>query len=282
MSAAKPELVQRQRAFDGWVEFYKHPSESTRTEMRFSLYRPPAAERGPVPVLYYLAGLTCTEETFMAKAGAQRWAAEQGLMLVAPDTSPRNAGVEGETGDWELGVGAGFYLDATQPRWATHYRMERYVTDELPQILRAHFPVRADREAIFGHSMGGHGALVLALRHPGRYRSVSAFAPICAPSQVPWGHKAFSAYLGDDRAAWAAHDAVELVQRATVKTPLFVDQGLSDKFLDVQLKPELLERACTQAHHPLTLRRHADYDHSYYFISTFMRDHIEYHARALV
>ena len=282
MSGGAPELLQRQRAFDGWVEFYRHPSTSTATEMRFSVYRPPQAEAGRVPVLYYLAGLTCNEETFMAKAGAQRWAAELGLMLVAPDTSPRGEGVAtAAAGDWELGLGAGFYLDATQPPWARHYRMESYVVVELPALISAHFPVRPDRQSIFGHSMGGHGALVLALRHPGRYRSVSALAPICAPSQVPWGQKAFTAYLGSDRAAWADHDATELVARAGATLPLLIDQGLADKFLDVQLRPELLEAACVATRHPLELRRHPGYDHSYYFISTVVRDHLAHHARAL-
>ncbi len=274
-------LVHKQRAFDGHVELYRHPSSSTGTEMRFAVYRPPQAEKQAVPTLYYLAGLSCREETFMAKAGALPFAAEHGILLVAPDTSPRGAGIDGEEGDWELGSGAGFYLDATRPPWAANYRMERYVTDELPALLRAHFPVRADRESIFGHSMGGHGALTLALRHPGRYRSVSAFAPICAASQVPWGHKAFAAYLGPERSAWAEHDACELVRRSTEKLPLLVDQGTSDKFLDVQLKPELLEAACVDAHHPLELRRRTGYDHSYHFVATFMGEHVAYHARAL-
>ncbi len=275
------ELISKQKAFDGYVELYRHSSTSTKTPMRFSVFRPPQAERDSVPILYYLAGLTCTEETFMAKGGALAAAAELGLFLVAPDTSPRGAGVDGEEGDWELGAGAGFYLDATEAKWAANYRMASYVRDELPALLRSHFPVRGDREGIFGHSMGGHGALVLALQQPGRYRSVSAFAPICAASQVPWGHKAFGAYLGPDRDKWAAHDASELVRRATVRTPLLVDQGLRDKFLDVQLKPELLEAACRESNYPLTLRRHAEYDHSYFFVSTFMRDHLEHHSRRL-
>jgi S-formylglutathione hydrolase len=205
------ELTQRTRAFDGWVEFYRHDSSSCHTPMRFAVYRPPQAEGGRVPVLYYLAGLSCTEETFMAKAGAQRWAAEHGLMLVAPDTSPRGAGVEGEEADWDLGVGAGFYINATESKWSHFYNMEDYVARELPSLLRERFPILPDRESIFGHSMGGHGALILALRQPGRYRSVSAFAPICAPSQVPWGEKAFAAYLGPDRVRWRAYDASALV-----------------------------------------------------------------------
>jgi S-formylglutathione hydrolase len=275
------EQLERHRAFDGWNERYRHQSESTGTPMCFSLYRPPQAASARVPVLYFLAGLTCTDETFLAKAGAQRWAAEAGLMLVAPDTSPRGAGIAGEDADWEVGVGAGFYLDAVTPAWSAHYRMERYLTNELPALLRAHFPVD-ERESVFGHSMGGHGALVLALRHPQRYRSVSAFAPICAPSQVPWGEKAFTKYLGTDRSSWAAYDASELVRAGAAPwLPLLVEQGEDDKFLSRQLRPELLVGACTEAGHPLELRRRPGYDHSYSFIATYVKDHIEHHARAL-
>ncbi len=252
--------------------------------MRFAVYLPPQAERRRVPVLWYLAGLTCTEETFMIKAGAQRVAAELGLALVAPDTSPRGVPLPGDSDNWDFGVGAGFYLDATEPPWSRHYRMYSYVTRELPALVEAHFPLDAARQGIFGHSMGGHGALTIALRNPGRYRSVSAFAPIAAPMQCPWGQKAFSGYLGADREKWRDYDASELIRSLPAvasRPPLFVDQGLSDPFLEQQLLPDRLEQACANSGYPLTLRRHAGYDHGYYFISSFIEDHLRHHARAL-
>jgi S-formylglutathione hydrolase len=267
--------------FDGVQGFYRHDSEETGTPMKFGVFVPPQAKAGPVPVLFYLAGLTCNEETFAIKAGAQRQAAEHGLMLVTPDTSPRDTGVEGADAAWDFGTAAGFYLDATEAPWRTNWRMGSYVTRELRALVLAHFPAREDRVGLFGHSMGGHGALTLALNHPGLYQSVSAFAPIAAPMQCPWGVKAFSGYLGDDKAAWAQHDATELVKAGARVPPLLIDQGLGDKFLAEQLLPHLLEEACAQAGQPLTLRRHAGYDHGYYFIQTFMADHIAHHAQSL-
>jgi S-formylglutathione hydrolase len=247
--------------------------------MKFGLFLPPQAQHGPVPALYWLSGLTCTEQNFITKAGAQRYAAEHGIAIVAPDTSPRGDDVADAEG-YDLGKGAGFYVDATQPPWSAHYRMYSYVVDELPALVETHFPVTAAR-AISGHSMGGHGALTIALKNPGRYRSVSAFSPIVAPSQVPWGQKAFTAYLGDDRGAWKRYDACELVRSATEKLPLLIDQGEADEFLDTQLKPQLLVDACAAAGHPLELRMRPGYDHSYYFIASFIGEHIAHHATAL-
>lgn len=275
------ETLSEHACFGGVQGFYRHASAATGTPMKFGVYAPPQAKAGPVPVLFYLAGLTCTEETFAIKAGAQRHAAEQGLMLVTPDTSPRDTGVDGADAAWDFGTAAGFYLDAVRPPWATHWRMERYVTDELRALVLAHFNARADRVGIFGHSMGGHGALTLALRHPGLFQSVSAFAPIAAPMQCPWGVKAFSGYLGDERSAWAAHDATELVKAGARTPPLLIDQGLADKFLAEQLHPHLFEAACRDAGQALTLRRHEGYDHGYYFIASFMADHIAHHAKQL-
>jgi S-formylglutathione hydrolase len=272
--------LSEQKCFGGTVGFYSHASETTGGTMRFAVFRP--AGKGPFPVLTYLAGLTCTEETFMIKAGAQRLAAESGLMLVTPDTSPRGHDVPGEADAWDFGVGAGFYLDATQAPWAAHWRMESYVVDELNALVTASFPADAARQGLFGHSMGGHGALTLALRHQERWRSVSAFAPISAPMRCPWGEKAFTGYLGADRRAWAEHDTTQLLRaRGPLPFEILVDQGLDDKFLTEQLKPELLEEAVEAAGQRLTLRRHEGYDHSYWFIQTFMADHIAHHARAL-
>ncbi|GMT98962.1 S-formylglutathione hydrolase [Corallococcus caeni] len=281
MSAVTPTLVSEHACFGGTQSFWKHPSEACGGEMRFSVYTPPQAKHGKVPVLYYLAGLTCTEETFPTKGGAQRVAAELGLMLVAPDTSPRGAGIPGEDADWDFGTGAGFYLDATQEPWKARYRMGTYVTKELPGILGAHFPARMDREGIFGHSMGGHGALVTALRDPGRYRSVSAFAPIGAPIRSPWGKKAFGGYLGPDEQTWREYDATELLKAGRRVPALLVDQGTKDKFLPDQLHPHLLKEACEAAGQPLTLRMQEGYDHGYYFVSTFMEDHLRHHGAAL-
>jgi S-formylglutathione hydrolase len=262
--------------------FYRHESAETAGTMKFGVFRPPAAAKRKVPVLYYLAGLTCTEETFVIKAGAQRVAAELGLMLVTPDTSPRDTGIEGATGDWEFGEAAGFYLDATTPAFAKRFRMYTYVTKELPKIVGANFAADMERESIFGHSMGGHGALTIALRNPERYKSVSAFAPIVAPSEVPWGQKALPRYLGDDKSTWRPYDACALIEDGK-KFPgtILVDQGYADKFLEPQLQHWRFDAACRKAGQPLTLRVHAGYDHSYYFIQTFMEDHLVHHARAL-
>lgn len=280
----KLRLIAEHGCFGGSQRFYSHPSAEIGLRMRFSVYLPPQAQYGKVPALIYLAGLTCTEETFMIKAGAQRFAAEHGLALIAPDTSPRGANCPGEADDWDFGVAAGFYLDATQAPWSTHYRMESWLIRELLPMLCRELPLDEERLGIFGHSMGGHGALTLALRHPGRFKSLSAFAPISNPVDCPWGIKAFSGYLGDDQTQWAAHDASLLMAKQTAAPypqGILVDQGLDDKFLDVQLKPERLEGACAAIGQPLTLRRHAGYDHGYFFISTFMADHIAHHARIL-
>jgi S-formylglutathione hydrolase len=252
--------------------------------MKFAVFAPPQAARAKVPVLTYLAGLTCTEETFMMKAGAQAVAAELGLMLIAPDTSPRGEGVPGDpAGGWDFGLGAGFYIDATAAPYATHYRMQTYITEELPALIAANFTADMTRQGIFGHSMGGHGALVCALRQPGRYRSVSAFAPICAPMQVPWGQKAFGGYLGTDTEKWREWDASELVRaRRAPLPPLLVDQGTRDKFLESQLRPEILRDACAAVGQTLNLRMQEGYDHSYHFVSTFMEDHLRHHAAALL
>jgi S-formylglutathione hydrolase len=275
------ETLSEQRCFGGAQGFYRHDSAATGGPMRFSVFLPEAARRAPVPALYFLAGLECTEQTFAMKAGAQRAAASLGLALVTCDTSPRSARYPGDDASWDFGLGAGFYLDATQAPWSASYRMESYVTRELPGLVERHFPVLAGRRGICGHSMGGHGALVLALRHPELYASVSAFAPIVAPSQVPWGQKAFAGYLGDDRAAWAAHDACVLVRARPLSVELLVDVGSADKFLDSQLKPELFEAACAEAGQALRLRRQIGYDHSYYFIASFIEEHLAHHARAL-
>ncbi len=275
-------LVSRTKSFGGWVEFYRHSSEACASEMRFSVYRPPQAESGHVPILYWLSGLTCTEENFITKAGAERLAAELGLLLVVPDTSPRLAGIEGEATSWDLGLGAGFYLNATAPKWAKHYRMYDYVTVELPALIKRNFPVLPDRESIFGHSMGGHGALVAALREPERYQSVSAFAPICAPSLCGWGRKAFTNYLGDDVRAWREWDTHMLIVSSKKKQPFLIDQGTDDKFLREQLMPGVLKEVCGRVGYPLELRMQTGYDHSYYFIASFIEDHLRYHAKALL
>ena len=278
------ETVSEHACFGGVQGFYAHQSASTRLPMRFSVYRPPQANAGPVPTLFFLAGLTATEETFMFKAGAQRLASEYGLMLVSTDTSPRNTGLDGATADWDFGEGAGFYLDATEAPWNRHFRMETWVVEELRALIIDNFPARADRIGIFGHSMGGHGALTLALRHPDIYSSVSALAPICAPTQCTWGENAFGKYLGPDRDAWKEHDASELVRNRRARFPggILVDQGLSDKFFEQrQLRPEVFEAACEAADQPLTLRRHNGYDHGYYFVATFMADHLAFHRAKL-
>ena len=269
------------RCFGGVQGFYQHASSSIGLPMKFGVFVPPQAEKGPVPVLFFLAGLTCNEETFAIKAGAQRVAAELGLMLVTPDTSPRDTGIDGASAAWDFGHGAGFYLDATEAPWSRHFRMESWITQELHALIPRHFPAHADRVGVLGHSMGGHGALTLALRHPGLYRSVSALAPIAAPSRCPWGEKAFTGYLGADRRAWDAHDATALVSAGHTAPPLLIDQGMADKFLAEQLHPHLFEAACVQAGQPLTLRRHDGYDHGYWFIASFIEDHLRHHAQTL-
>ena len=279
-----PELLSEHTCFEGVQRFYRHHSDVIGLPMRFSVFLPPQARQGRVPALLYLAGLTCTEETFMTKAGAQRVAAELGLALIAPDTSPRDTGAAGETDCWDFGAGASFYLDATEAPWAEHYRMETYLTDELLPLLAQEHPIDIDRLGIFGHSMGGHGALTLALRHPTLFKSVSAFAPICAPTQCPWGQKALSGYLGGDVSLWSEHDACALMSRCTTAPfpeGMLIDQGLADQFLATQLHPRLFEEACTKVGQALVLRGHVGYDHGYYFVSTFMADHLAHHARLL-
>lgn len=276
------ELVSANKCFGGWQKRYRHRSSVLGCDMIFAIFLPPQADQGePLPVLYWLSGLTCTDENFVQKAGAQRLAAELGMVVVAPDTSPRGEGVADDPqGAWDFGLGAGFYINATQQPWARHYQMYDYVVTELPALIEGNFPV-SDRRAISGHSMGGHGALICALKNPGRYQSVSAFAPITNPVNCPWGHKAFGNYLGDDREQWKQWDACELIATAEERLPLLVDQGEADNFLAEQLKPEALEAAAAAAGHPLTLRRQAGYDHSYFFIASFIDDHLRHHARAL-
>ncbi|MGK2284821.1 S-formylglutathione hydrolase [Pedomonas sp. V897] len=277
------EIIATHRLFEGTQGFYRHQSSSTGTAMRFAVYTPPQAADGPVPVIWFLSGLTCTEENFTVKAGAQRLAADLGVMLIAPDTSPRGEGVPDDPdGSYDFGVGAGFYVDATQEPWAANYRMYSYIAHELPEVIAAHFPADMARQSIMGHSMGGHGALTIALKNPARFRSVSAFAPIASPLNCPWGQKALAGYLGEDRAAWRAYDACALLEDGhRVPTEILVDQGEADPFLAEQLKPELLEAACEKAGQRLTLRRQPDYDHSYFFIASFIDDHLLWHAERL-
>ncbi len=276
------ELLSSQKSFGGWHNRYRHRSATLGCDMVFAVYLPPQAVAGAqLPVLYWLSGLTCTDENFMQKAGAQRVAAELGLVLVAPDTSPRGEGVPGDPeGAWDFGLGAGFYLNATREPWAQHYRMHDYVVQELPALIEAHLPV-SQKRGISGHSMGGHGALVCALRNPGRYLSVSAFAPISHPMDCPWGEKAFSRYLGEDRSQWAQWDACALLPNASERLLLLVDQGDADSFMAGQLKPAALRAACEAAGHPLILRIQPGYDHSYWFIASFIEDHLRHHAAAL-
>lgn len=267
--------------FGGTQGFYAHASQACATEMRFSVYRPPQARDGRVPVLWYLSGLTCTEETFPIKAGAQRHAAQHGLMLVAPDTSPR-VRLPGDDAAWDFGLAAGFYVDATVAPWSAHYRTYSWITAELPEVLGAHFPAELSRQGIMGHSMGGHGALTLGLRHPERYLSVSAFAPIVAPTQVPWGQKALPGYLGDDPAAWREHDATELVARRPRADTIRIEQGTGDSFLEKQLRPELFLAAAAKSGQPVEYHARDGYDHGYYFIQTFIAEHLAFHAQRLV
>src|SRR5690606_8647458 len=273
------ERIEHRACFGGWQDVYRRRPAVLDCDMTVGVSCPPQAGQGPCPVLYWLSGLTCNEQNFITKAGAQRYAAEHGIILVAPDTSPRGEGVANDEA-YDLGQGAGFYVNATREPWVKHYRMYDYIVDELPAWVEAD-PAASDVRAISGHSMGGHGALVAALRNPGRYRSVSAFSPIVAPSQVPWGEKAFTAYLGDDREAWKAWDATVLVASASERLPLLIDQGDADEFLAEQLRPELLRAACEAAGHPLQLRLQPGHDHSYYFIASFIGEHVAHHARAL-
>jgi len=274
------ERIESHAAHGGTQEVWRHRSEATGTEMTFAVFLPPQAGQGGCPVLYYLSGLTCTHANVMEKGEYRRAAAEHGLVVVCPDTSPRGAEVANDD-SYDLGQGAGFYLDAEREPWSRHFRMESYVLGELPRLVEEHFPVDRARQAIFGHSMGGHGALTLALKNPDRFRSCSAFSPIVAPCQVPWGEKALTAYLGEDRGAWRAYDAVALIEDGARFPELLVDQGEADNFLDEQLRPHLLRGACEAAGIGLTLRMHPGYDHSYYFISTFMADHVAWHAQRL-
>jgi S-formylglutathione hydrolase len=277
------EMISEHACFGGIQRFYKHDSDAIGLPMRFSVYIPAQAQGARLPALFYLAGLTCSEETFPIKAGAQRFASEEGIILISPDTSPRGSGVPGENDSWDFGVGAGFYLDATQEPWSHNYRMESYI-HELRALVCDELPVDSARVGIFGHSMGGHGALTLALRRPDLFRSVSAFAPIAAPTLCPWGHKAFRGYLGEDKAQWTQHDASVLMARceqAPFPGGILIDQGMADKFLAEQLYPEMFEEACAKAGQPLELRRHAGYDHGYYFISSFIADHVRFHSRQL-
>ena len=271
------EKTKSYKQFGGYTNYYSHESKTTGTKMNFAAYLPPKA--GKVPVLYWLSGLTCTEENFITKAYAQAFAAKFGVAVIAPDTSPRGAGIAGEDASYDLGTGAGFYVDATQAPWSKNYKMYSYVTEELRELVEKNLPIDGQRAGIFGHSMGGHGALVLGLRNPDLYRSISAFAPIAAPMQSGWGQKAFTSYLGNDKAAWAKYDASELIKSAAVKTPILIDQGLDDEFLKDELKPELLEKAA--GGYPLTVRRREGYDHSYFFISTFIEEHFAFHAEIL-
>ena len=274
-------LVSEHACYGGVQRFYRHESRETRGPMKFSAYLPPQARSGKVPVLYFLSGLTCTEETFCIKSHAQQSAAELGLMLISPDTSPREPRIPGDADHWDFGYSAGFYLDATQAPWSQNYRMYSYVSRELPEIVAAHLPARLSATGIFGHSMGGHGALTLALRNPSLYKSVSAFSPIAAPSQSPWGQKAFGNYLGADKQAWRDYDATELVARKAYPGPILIDQGSADQYLAAELLPEKFAAAAAKSGQQLNLRMQPGYDHGYYFIQTFMADHLRHHAAQL-
>ncbi|MFT2112037.1 S-formylglutathione hydrolase [Marinomonas sp. 2405UD68-3] len=274
------ELLSSTKSFGGWVKRYRHTSQAVKGEMVFAIYLPPQAETQSVPVLYWLSGLTCNDENFTQKAGAHRMAAELGMAIVCPDTSPRGTDYPNEHESYDFGSAAGFYVNATVEPYAQTYQMYDYVVSELPAIIEDHFPV-TDKKSISGHSMGGHGALICALKNPEMYQSVSAFAPIVNPSNCPWGEKAFTGYLGDDRAAWSEWDATFLIQNVDNPLPIFIDQGEADNFLEEQLKPALFSAACEKSGHSLTLRMHAGYDHSFFFVSTFIGEHLEYHAKAL-
>ena len=281
MSITKIEKIGSSKTFGGWTNMYSHKSEICGGEMKFSIFLPPQSESVLVPTLYWLSGLTCNHENFITKAGAQKYAAKYGIMLISPDTSPRDAGVEGEDEDYDLGSGAGFYINAITEKWSKNYRMEDYIIHELTSVIRSNFPVIEGRESIFGHSMGGHGALTLAFKYPGRFSSVSAFSPICAPSQCEWGEKVFSHYLGQDREVWKKHDANELVKISKITSPLLIDQGSEDPFLDNELNFELFKKTCKNQNQELNARLQLGYDHSYNFISSFIGEHIKHHSDAL-
>ena len=274
-------LKEKHRSFGGSTEFYSHDSISTKTPMNFSVFRPKQEGTEKVPVLVFLSGLTCNEENFITKAGAQKWASDHGLMIICPDTSPRETDIPGERDDWDFGQSAGFYVNATTDLWKENYNMYDYIVNEITGILESNFNGDMGRLAISGHSMGGHGALVIGLRNPGIFKSISAFSPICAPMQCPWGQKAFKNYLGENKDLWKEYDASELVKKAEVKSEILVDQGTGDKFLEEQLKPEIFSAACRESNHPLNLRMQEGYDHSYYFVSSFIKDHIEFHINNL-
>ncbi len=275
------EKISEQKSFGGVQGFYRHDSTACNGSMRFTVYQPPQVKHGKVPALFWLSGLTCTEENFTIKAGAQRVASELGLIVIAPDTSPRNTGIPGETEDWRFGAGAGYYVDATVPPWSKFFNMYTYCSRELPDLIAEHFPIDTQRVGIFGHSMGGHGALTIALKHSDRFRTVSAFAPIVAPMQVSWGENAFPRLLGPDRETWKRYDATELVQQKKFPGTILIDQGDADSFLNENLRPEIFEAACRKVGQPLSLRMQPGYDHSYYFISTFIEDHLRHHAAVL-
>jgi S-formylglutathione hydrolase len=277
-------LISAHACFGGIQSFYEHDSAQIGLPMRFAVYLPPAAKLGPVPAVMFLAGLTCNEETFVTKAGAQRVAAELGLALIAPDTSPRKTEIPGQADSWDFGVAAGFYLDATESPWAAHWRMESYLMQELWMQVGQQLPVDIQRLGLMGHSMGGHGTLTLALRHEGVFKSLSALAPICAPTQCPWGRKAFAGYLGSDESQWVEHDATALMLargKALLPSSILIDQGLADKFLAEQLHPHLFEAACQQVNQALDLRRHEGYDHGFYFVASFIERHLRHHAKLL-
>ena len=277
-----PELISQYKSFGGWQRRYRHFSTSCQCDMHFSLYLPPQTTWGkPLPVLYWLSGLTCNDENFVQKAGAQRYASGMGVIIVCPDTSPRGDDVAEVEEQWDLGQGAGFYVDATQAPWSTHYRMYSYIVEELPALIEANFPVDPQQCGISGHSMGGHGALTLALKNSDRFKSVSAFSPICSPMQCPWGQKALTNYLGNDKQTWLEYDATELLKIATKQLPLLIDQGSADDFLSEQLKPELFKKVSEDVAYPIRLRMQDGYDHSYFFISSFIGEHIEFHAEHL-
>ncbi len=275
------QLISEHRCFDGFQRVYRHASKTTATQMQFAVFTPSHKEGEKFPALWFLSGLTCTEENFTVKAGAQKFAAQYKMILIAPDTSPRGANIDGEDDSYDFGSGAGFYVDATQPPWNRHYKMYSYITSELQQLVTANFQVDASRQGITGHSMGGHGALVLGLKNPRLYRSISAFSPICSPKQCPWGQKALSGYLGDNFTQWDQYDAVQLIKNGHRSNEILVDQGRNDDFLDEQLKPSLLSSVCSDFNQPLKLRMQSGYDHSYFFIASFIEDHIRFHAALL-
>ena len=275
------EIFSSNRSFGGWTKMFSHSSDICNGIMKCSVYIPPQADISQVPVLYWLSGLTCTHENFITKAGAQQFASELGLMIVVPDTSPRGAAIEGEDDFYDLGTGAGFFINATKEKWSTHYRMEDYIIHELPKVIEEHFPANINTQGIFGHSMGGHGALTLALKYPNNFRSVSAFAPICAPSQCPWGKKAFTAYFGENQEDWRKNDANELMKTSSISIPMLIDQGSDDEFLEKELNFKQFEDTCSKKNYPSTFRMHKGYDHSYYFIASFIEDHMRFHAKEL-